>query len=760
MTPDAMHPDSTVHGLMDSNTKKPEGNRHHMKRVEVWGGIECTVNRLQDRYCDQLTRFESCGRHEDMNLIADLGLHAVRFPLAWERMQPDRNGVINWAKTDAALNRLRERGVRPILGLLHHGYGPAWSGLLDPSFPTNFAQYADMVAARYPWIDAYTPINEPLTTARFSGLYGLWYPHARDEHIFAQLLLAECQATRQAMRSIRQINPQAQLIQTEDLGKTSSTSALQYQCEFENERRWLTWDLLNGSLGPSHPMWEYLHSIGISDKALSELVDFPCPPDIIGINYYVTSERFLDDRIDLYKASERGGNGRHQYADVATASIPEVEMTGIEVLLKEAWNRYRVPLAVTECHIGCTREEQLRWLHGTWAAAMNLLKNGVDVRAITSWGLLGLYDWNSLLTREDGHYEPGAFDLRAPAPRPTGISTMVRALATQGEYTHPVLSLPGWWRRSRTKALSCSPGESSPRSIIITGATGTLGNALARICDIRGLAYHLLNRNELDIADPESIQSALRYYRPWAVINAAGYVRVEEAERDRDACWRSNTTGPEALARLCLENEVALVTYSSDLVFDGQKGMAYVESDTPCPTTCYGESKAAAEAVVLTICPNALMIRTSAFFGPWDSYNLVTRALAAIKLEEIFPVPKGVVITPTYVPDLAQATLDLLLDGVTGIWHLSNNTPVTWHGLIEQAATMMGYSNVLSTNEEEETYSADPIESANYSLTSERGWIMPPLETALRHYVHEMQNYDKSVQAEIAKTIDYAIIRS
>ena len=68
---------------------------------------------------------------------------------------------------------------------VHHGSGPGSTNLLDPKFPEKLARYAQEVATRFPYVVDYTPVNEPLTTARFSALYGYWYPHRRDEHSFA-----------------------------------------------------------------------------------------------------------------------------------------------------------------------------------------------------------------------------------------------------------------------------------------------------------------------------------------------------------------------------------------------------------------------------------------------------------------------------------------------------------------------------------------------------------------------------------------------
>ena len=85
-------------------------------------------------------------------------------------------------------------------------------------------RYAAAVARRYPWVEAYTPVNEPLTTARFSGLYGFWYPHGRDERTFKDALLDNAAPScSRCGDQARESN--AQLVQTEDLGKTYSTRA-------------------------------------------------------------------------------------------------------------------------------------------------------------------------------------------------------------------------------------------------------------------------------------------------------------------------------------------------------------------------------------------------------------------------------------------------------------------------------------------------------------------------------------------------------
>jgi dTDP-4-dehydrorhamnose reductase len=145
--------------------------------LELWGGVECTVNRVGDRYFEQLTRNGHDARIDDLDRFASLGITAIRYPVLWERTAPNGLSRASWDWADRRLNRLHELGIQPIIGLVHHGSGPRDTSLIDPDFPARLAEFAGAVARRYPWVSAYTPVNEPLTTARFSGMYGHWYPH-------------------------------------------------------------------------------------------------------------------------------------------------------------------------------------------------------------------------------------------------------------------------------------------------------------------------------------------------------------------------------------------------------------------------------------------------------------------------------------------------------------------------------------------------------------------------------------------------------
>ncbi|WP_145652973.1 family 1 glycosylhydrolase [Pseudoduganella lurida] len=693
-------------------------------------------------------------RLSDLDRFAALGIKAIRYPVLWELTAPDGLATADWSWADERLPALRDLGVNPIVGLVHHGSGPRDTSLVDPEFGPRLAEYAGAVAQRFPWVEYYTPVNEPCTTARFAGLYGLWYPHGRSDLVFLQALINQCKGVVLSMRAIREVNPNAKLVQTDDLGKTYSTPELAEWADFYNERRWLAWDLLCGTIDEEHALWKYFIKSGIPAEDVLWFRDNPCPPDVVGVNYYITSERWLDHRGDRYPAQYVGPHG---FADIETARALATPTPGIGPLLEETWERYNLPIAITEAHIDANREDQMRWLLEVWNAAHDVRKKGADMRAVTVWSLLGAYDWNCLVTECRGYYESGAYDLRSPEPRPTALTRLMRELSCGRAPSSPVLQGIGWWRRpgrflcppvATSTAVAALPAERAGahpvQPILIIGATGTLGSAFARICEERNLAYRVLTRQDMDMCDPQSVEAAVERYQPWAIVNAGGYVRVHDAERESDRCLRENAHGPVVLANACARHEIRLLTFSSDLVFDGSKGSAYVESDPVAPLNVYGQSKAEAERRVLAVNPDALMIRTSAFFGPWDRHNFVTLALQSLQEGRPVTAASDLIVSPTYVPDLVQTCLDMLIDEERGIWHLSNGEGVSWAELARRACVLAGLDESLVDAQPAVALAGQAPQPRYSALGTERGNLMPSLDDALGRYLQAV----KEVQRE------------
>jgi dTDP-4-dehydrorhamnose reductase len=555
------------------------------------------------------------------------------------------------------------------------------------------------------------------------------------------------------MEAIRQINPSARLIQTEDLGKLHSSPALAYQAEFENERRWSSYDLLCGRVDRNHRMWGHFRWAGVAESELKWFLEHPCPPDVIGVNHYLSGERYLDEHVTRYPAETHGGNGKNTYADVLAARVLRDGAAGPGALLMECWERYGIPIAITECHNGCTREEQLRWFLEVWRSAERARLQGADVIAVTAWSLLGSFDWSSLVTRKNDDYEPGIYDIRSAPLRATALASLVQDLAAGKEVSAPVLDVPGWWRRPRRFVYGISideSGRSEPaptesinsdypqvRPALIMDSDGVLGRAFAHACEVRGIPYRALA--PFDVADPISMRRAFRDLNPWAVINAGRHTRVDNSTRSYTLFGEERERARQ-LARECEQRGVQLLTFSSDLVFDGGKKDCYVESDRVAPVNAYGESKAQAEKLVQKEMPAALVVRCGPLFGPGDEYNFVVRALRCLGTGRPFNAAHDLIVSPTYTPDLANACLDLVIDAERGIWHVTNQGQVSWAGLAAMAAQFGNVSSKMlqsCTVEELAVRATLPPYSA---LTSERGVLLPRLEDALGRFLCDYKN--------------------
>lgn len=661
--------------MTDMMTSTPTASKGELgqKRLELWGGYECTVNRVGDRWFDQTPRSGHENRIGDLALFADLGITSLRYPALWERISPESPESQDFRWTDERFAEIRRLGMNPIVTLCHHGSGPKYTTLMDESFAPGLARHAAAVAARYPWIRDWTPVNEPLTTARFSALYGYWYPHATNESAFLVALLNEIDATRLSMREIRKVNPSARLIQTDDLGYCHATPPLQAEADFQNERRWLGWDLLCGMVVPGHALWDRLVSFGLEDR-LRAIADDPCPPDVIGVNHYLASERLLDHRLERHADRaiadrELGDCGGVPHVDVdAIRNLPS-GLVGLLALLRQASTRYGRPVAVTECHNGATREEQVRWFVETWKAVEELRAAGIDVPAVTAWSLLGSHDWNRMVTRFVGHYEVGVFDVRSGEPRPTMLAGVLKDLAAGRQPQAIGLGQPGWWRRpSRFRNAPPSPqfDLGRPRSdlgavspLLIVGAEGPLVRLLVRACEVRGLHY-------LRARSDEAAERTIAAVSPWAVIDGRDWARVceEPISQWKDRGWErvrslapfspaEDFSPPERLVAMCERLNVPCAVFTA--------GSAFEEVE---------------ERLLAAGGKRLLLARTDQVFVPWDRSSFAVRVLDALECGLAVEADPGTPWEGTYGPDLVDAVLDLVMDGGRGVATLLN--PELW----------------------------------------------------------------------------------
>ena len=227
---------------------------------------------------------------------------------------------------------------------------------------------------------------------------------------------------------------------------------------------------------------------------------------------------------------------------------------------------------------------------------------------------------------------------------------------------------------------------------VIIGSTGMLGCELVEACRRHGAeARGLVGPDEIDITDEHAVQEILDRERPSVVINATGYTDVDGAEAELQAADRINRVGPGHLARFCRDAGALLVHYSTDYVFDGRSQRPYRPDDTPDPVNAYGRSKLAGEREITAAGCRHLIIRTSWLFAPHGRnfvrtiFDLATKRPALDVVDD----QRG---RPTYAPDLASMTLQLLDHGADGTVHAANDGQCTWFDLAGAIVELSGLS--------------------------------------------------------------------
>ena len=202
--------------------------------MELWAGVECSVCRIGDNYYDQMAESGHADRLQDLDLVAELGVRTIRYPVLWERVAPDGIERADWTWPDGRLTRLRQLRAAPSLALSTTAAARGIQALFNRRSPRN---WLSLPAGWRTAIPGWMPIHRSTNPSRRRDSAASTDTGTHMAAIRSPLdtpLLNECKAVVLAMRAIRDVNSTARLVQTEDLGKTLSTRALAYQADFEN----------------------------------------------------------------------------------------------------------------------------------------------------------------------------------------------------------------------------------------------------------------------------------------------------------------------------------------------------------------------------------------------------------------------------------------------------------------------------------------------------------------------------------------------
>ncbi|HEY0053046.1 MAG TPA: sugar nucleotide-binding protein, partial [Caulobacteraceae bacterium] len=175
------------------------------------------------------------------------------------------------------------------------------------------------------------------------------------------------------------------------------------------------------------------------------------------------------------------------------------------------------------------------------------------------------------------------------------------------------------------------------------------------------------------------------------------------------------------------------------LVFDGLANRPYQEGDRTAPLNVYGRSKAEAERRILELGCQALIVRTASFFSAHDPHNFAAALVGTQRQGRVFTAAEDVRMSPTHTPELADAVLDLLIDGATGVWHLANEGEVSWAEFARLISRRLGTDAGLIRGVSAEEMGWAARRPARSSLTSTRGAHMADLDKAIDRYARELQ---------------------
>lgn len=314
-------------------------------------GIECGFPlRLGNRRIDELEKTQHYTYFaSDLLKAKGLGIDMIRYGIPWHRVEP-APGRYDWNWVDGALDLIHTLDIEPIVDMCHFGT-PDWlavdGGFASPDFAPRLADYIEAFTRRYPHVHWYTPVNEPLITARFCGREGFWHPFRKDAFSLICDHLAD--GINQSVERIRALRPDATIMQNDACEHHSAGEpGGQKKADALNEERFVMWERTINS-------W-----------------------DVAGLDYYPWSEE-----IQYGRKRRKVGHFR-----------------GLYQVAKDYYARFKRPLLIAETDAAGTVDERLDWLEQTLTDCQKLNAEGVPVLGYTWWPLIDNINWGAFKSQD------------------------------------------------------------------------------------------------------------------------------------------------------------------------------------------------------------------------------------------------------------------------------------------------------------------------------------------------------------------------
>ncbi|THV29067.1 family 1 glycosylhydrolase [Glycomyces paridis] len=348
--------------------------------------------------------------HADLALASGAGAEFVRWGVPWYRIQPEKERW-DWDWLDRVMARYAELGLRPIVDLMHYGT-PLWMDrqFANPDYPERVAEYGARVAERYAGYGFYdyTPVNEPMIHAQFSGEYAYWPPHLSGPRGLSEVVGQIARGfvrTQHAVRGV--LGEKAAFVHVDAgmryVGDVDAPEHRELAARLK-EQVHLVEDLVTGRVGADHALAPFLLANGWEDADLAWFQEAPALPDVMGVNYYPLHST------EVFEAGVFHSGG---FPDPRPAR--DDGTAGLVELLRSAAERYGAPVMLTETCVTDSVKARLDWLDESVAAVRGLREDGVDVVGYTWWPLFDMYEWtyrHSELPREAHRLTMGLWELQ------------------------------------------------------------------------------------------------------------------------------------------------------------------------------------------------------------------------------------------------------------------------------------------------------------------------------------------------------------
>jgi len=256
--------------------------------------------------------------------------------------------------------------------------------------------------------------------------------------------------------------------------------------------------------------------------------------------------------------------------------------------------------------------------------------------------------------------------------------------------------------------------------IVLLGSKGIVGSEILTVLKDKYEVYSF-NHKELDITDKIGISNILEKIRPKYLINAAAYTQVNEAEKNNALCYEINSNAVKNIAFLCKINNIHLIHFSTDYIYDGDKKLPYVESDLANPLNIYGDSKNRGDQYIISSKCNYTIFRTSWVYGS-KGHNFVKSILKNATIQGELKVVSDQYGTPTSSYLIAEVINIFLLNAIehknnineNQVFNLCSSGFTTWYNfaakIIQEATKINSKYNVKVV----------PTTSSNYNSTAKR----------------------------------------